>query len=352
MTLTRRQFLERSGQVGLVTAVGLGSLRAAAQTEEKRLVVYNFDGLLGDLVKQEWIAPFEKEFGVKVDPIVTPGSSPPMSKLKQQVDTGTVDADVTFLQQTDYVFAVRNNMLQPMPQAEFPESKNLYPEFVTPHGPSLIIWTYGIAYNTDKIKEPPASWKDLWAPRFKGKLAINEALFDQMLEATNLAFKGTPYPVDDETFARLKELKPNLVTLWTTGAQAEQLFRSGEIWISPFWNGRTFNLQKSGIPLDFVIPREGSFARSDPYAVLRGAKHPTWARRFINFASRADRQLPFAERAFYASPNRLVKYPGDLAKKVVVSSPDAVKKMVKEDYGLIVDHLPEWRKRWDAWKIG
>jgi len=350
--ITRREFLTRSGQVGMAVAAGLSARPAAGQGEEKRLVVYNFDGLLGDIIKQEWIAPFEKEFGVKVDAIVAPGSSPPISKLKQQIDTGTLDADVTFLQQTDYVFAVRNNLLLPFPEAEFPEGKNLYPQFVTPHGPSLIIWTYGIAYNTAKVKEPPAAWKDLWAPRFKGKVAINEALFEQMLEATNLAWKGVPYPVDDETFARLKELKPSLVTLWTTGAQAEQLFRSGEIAVSPFWNGRTFNLQKAGIPLEFVIPREGSFARSDPYCVLRGAKHPTWGRRWINFISRADRQLPVAERAFYASPNRGVQYPGDLATKVVVSSPAAVKKMAREDYALIVDNLPAWRKRWDAWKIG
>ncbi len=121
MRITRREFLKRSAQVGVAAAAGLSALEAAAQ-EEKRLVVYNFDGLLGDIIKQEWIAPFEKETGVKVDTIVTPGSSPPMSKLKQQIDTGTLDADVTFLQQTDYVFAVRNNMLLPLPGAAPPDS--------------------------------------------------------------------------------------------------------------------------------------------------------------------------------------------------------------------------------------
>ncbi len=33
-----------------------------------------------------------------------------------------------------------------------PEYANLYPSYITPHGPKLVLWSYGIATNTEKVK--------------------------------------------------------------------------------------------------------------------------------------------------------------------------------------------------------
>lgn len=322
--------------------------RAAAQT--KRLVIYNFDGSLGKFYKEFWMDPFAEEHGLEIETITMQGSAPPMAKIKAQVDAGEPDADVIPMQLTDYVFATRNDLLIPIERDEVPEYENLYPQFITDHGPGLGIWSYGLCYNTDRITERPDSWQALWDPAYKDKVGLNEALFEQALQMVNLAYKGEPTPVDEETFQHLTQLRPNLVSLWSTGAQAEQLMRTEEAWMSPLWNGRVFRLADQGIPLDFVVPKEGFFVRYNPYCIPKGAQNPEWAKRWINYICNAERQRQLAENLYYASPNKLVTYSGDIAKRVVVSSPEVAKLAITEDFEAIVDKSAEWRRMWDAWK--
>ena len=346
--VTRRRVLVSASAA--TAALALPFIKRAGAAEDKRLVVYNFDGVLGQAVKDLWIAPFAKKNGVTIDTITMTGSSPPMAKIKAEIDAGRPDANVIPMQLTDHVFATRNNMLQTIDRGEMSEYANLYPQFITDNGPGLIIWCYGLAYNTEKIKTPPTSWRDLWNPAYKSKVALNEALFEQALQMVNLTFTGKPTPVDDATFKHLGDLKPNLLTLWTTGAQAEQLLRTGEVWMTPLWNGRVFTLKDQGVPLDFVVPKEGFFVRYDPYCIPKGARNPGLAKEWINFICNEAPQRELAEKLYYASPNKLVKYPPELAKRVVVSSPEVLKQAVTEDFAAIVDHLAEWRQRWDAWK--
>jgi putative spermidine/putrescine transport system substrate-binding protein len=333
-------------------AIAAPAIVTRARADDQTLVVYNFDGTLGKYVKEAWIDPFAADNNVRVETLTMQGSSPPMAKIKAQIDAGRPDADVIPMQLTDYVFATRNNMLMPIGRDEIPEYANLYPEFITDHGPGLILWSYGIAYNTKRIATPPKRWKDLWDPAYKGKVALNEALFEQAVQMVNLATKGKSTPVDDQTFAELGKLKPNLVSLWTTGAQAEQLLRSEEAWLTPLWNGRVYTLQEQNVPVEFVTPEEGFFVRYDPYCIPRGARNPALAKKWINFICGEARQSGLAEKLYYASPNRKVTYSPDIARKVVISKPEDVKRAVKEDYAAIVDELGAWRRRWDAWKIG
>lgn len=346
--ISRRTALQSLGAIAIAAPAVI--TRAAA--DDKLLVVYNFDGVLGKYIKDTWIDPFAADNNVRIETLTMQGSSPPMAKVKAQIDAGRPDADVIPMQLTDYVFATRNNLLMKIGRDEIPEYANLDPAYVTDHGPGLILWTYGIAYNTRRIPTPPTQWKDLWKPEFRGKVALNEALFEQALQMVNLVAKGQPTPVDDQTFAELTKLKPNVVSLWSTGAQAEQLLRTEEAWITPLWNGRVFTLQEQNVPVEFVAPKEGFFIRYDPYCIARGAQNPELAKKWINFICGAPRQAGLAENLFYASPNRQVTYSPDVARKVVVSNPAELKRAVSEDYAAILDQVGAWRRRWDAWKIG
>lgn len=346
---SRRTVLGTLG-ASLTAGLAMPAIISRAYAANDTLVVYNFDGLIGKFVKEYWIEPFEKSEGVRIETLTMQGSSPPMAKIKAQIEAGRPDADVIPMQMTDYTFAVRNNLLIPIGRDEIPEYENLFPELVTDHGPGLIIWCYGLAYNTKRVATRPKRWKEMWDPAWKGKVALNEALFEQAVQMANLVAKGAPGPVDAATFAELTKLRPNLATLWTTGAQAEQLLRTEEIWMTPCWNGRVFTLQDQGVPVDFVTPEEGFFIRYDPYCIPRGAKNPELAKRWINYICNADRQKPITEQLFQGTPNKKVTYTADVAKRVVITKPEDLKLAVKEDYDGILDHLGDWRRMWDSWK--
>ena len=323
-----------------------------ARADPKRLVIYNFDGVLGQFYDQYWIKPFEQANDVKIDTITMVGSAPPLDKLAAQIGAGRPEADVAPLQPPQFVFAQRNNLMTRLERGALSEAANYYEEYITDFGPKLVLWCYGLAYNTSKIKVAPTKWRDLWDPRFKGQAALNDALAEQAMQMVNLAFTGKPTPISDETFQHLSALRPNLVSLWSSGAQAEQLFRTGEITISPLWNGRVFKLVDEGVPLDFVVPEEGFFVRWNAYTVPRGAKNVELATKYIDFIMGEERQQAVAEKQSYGSPNKKVTYSPEVARRVVVASQANVAKAVPEDFTAIADQIGDWTRRWNRWKAG
>jgi len=160
MKMSRRSVLNTLG-VAAAGALAAPAVITRSLAAGETLVVYNFDGLLGKVIKEHWIDPFSQKNGVKVEVLTMQGSSPPMAKIKAQIDAGRPDADVIPMQMTDYVFGVRNKLFQPIDAKDMPEYANLYQDYITPHGPKLVLWSYGLAYNTDKIKTPPTAWADL-----------------------------------------------------------------------------------------------------------------------------------------------------------------------------------------------
>lgn len=347
--VTRRSTLRALAATGLAGPYVF--TRSAAAQDPKQLSVYNLDGALGKFFEENWIKPFAQENDVKVNIITIVGSSAPLDKLAAQIAAGRPEVDVMILQPPALIFAERNNMMLKLSASDLPETKNFYDGYVTPFGPKLVLWCYGIAYNTEIIKTPPKKWRDLWDARFKGQLGLNDTLSEQAMEMANLAFGRPITPINNETFSALTSLRQNIVSMWTTGAQAEQLFRNREIAISPLWNGRVYNLTDQGVPLDFVVPDEGFFVRWNAYVVARGAKNPELAAKYINFIMGEKRQLAVAEKFYYGSPHKNVKYSTpEIARRVVLTSQENLAKVIPEDFDVISKELPEWTRQWNRWK--
>ncbi len=348
--ISRRTVLKAGAAGATLLAAPYGFTKARAASDPKRLILYNFDGNLGEFYTKHWIGPFVEKHDVKVDIVRLQGSRAPMDKVQAKIEAGEAETDFLPMHRDQYIYAVRNNLLEETPSGALPEVDNFYPEFVTPHGPSLVLWCYGLAYNTEEVSPAPTSWKALWDPQYAGRIAINEALKDQSLEMVNLAFKGQPYPVDEETFQHLTELRPNLVSLWENGAQAEQLFRTGEIVMSPFWNGRVTKLRGEGLPLEFAVPDEGFFVRSSVYGIPKNARNPDLAREWLNFVCAPEQQKALVSIFGYGTANKLVKHTEEEKNTVIVADPEVVKKAVQEDFEIILDKQGEWTDMWNAWK--
>ena len=348
LNINRRTLLGGLAAGGLATPYFF--TRAKAQ-DNKRIVVYNYDGALGKFAEEYYIKPFEEKYDVKVDAITVVGAASPIDRLAAQIQAGRPEVDVMWVQPPAYVYCVQNDLMVKLKDGDLPEAANFRPEYMTEHGPMIHLYAYGYAYNTEIISDKPTSWRDLWDPKFKGKLAVNDALYEQFLAVTNLAFGRGVADVGDETFKALTELRPSIVSLWSTGAQAEQLFRNREVAISPIWNGRAYNLISEGVPLEFVVPEEGYLLRYNAYGVARGASNPDLALQYINYIMSDVPQSALAEKFFYATGNKKVVYPNEeIARKVILGHPDYEGRDKLEDFAAAVANSAEWARRWNQWK--
>ena len=77
------------------------------------------------------------------------GSRAPLEKVQAQINAGQPETDVLPLHPDQVIFAKRNDLMRNVTRSEIPESKNFYDQFFTEYGPNLVLWCYGLAYNTE-----------------------------------------------------------------------------------------------------------------------------------------------------------------------------------------------------------
>ena len=130
-------------------------------------------------------------------------------------------------------------------------------------------------YNTELVKTPPTSWKELWDPKYKGKIAIPPAGAGPALHMAIMAAMvngGSQYNMEP-AWEALKALKPNVAVMEQSAAVLAELLRNGEVAIVM----RTVYLFKpyieKGYPIGISLAmKEGFFGTPGCAAIVKG--HP------------------------------------------------------------------------------
>lgn len=165
--------------------------------------------------------------------------------------------------------------------------------------------TTGFMYRTDMIYESPNSWADFWklTKKFSGRVTVLNSLGEVIGAA--LKMRGHSYNAsnaDHLAGARkdLLNLKPHLLAFETN---YKPLIASGEACISLGWNGDAAVLIEQGIPIQYVVPSEGSQIWEDDWTIAANAPHPDLAHDFLNFIMRPEIAAQEARYTRYATGN-------------------------------------------------
>jgi putative spermidine/putrescine transport system substrate-binding protein len=184
---------------------------------------------------------------------------------------------------------------------------------VFPCGVPILNVSGGIAYDADRVKNPPRTWADFWDvkkwPGKRGMLYRAEQTLEPALMADGVPAKdvvkvlSSPGGVD-RAFRKLDELKPH-IHWWKSGAESMQLLASGEVVMAYAWNGRVAAANKAD-KRNFRMSFDGGFINGNNYfAVMKGAPNRDLALKFIQFSTSPKPQAEFAELINYGPPNRL-----------------------------------------------
>ena len=111
----------------------------------------------------------------------------------------------------------------------------------------------------------------------------------------------------DAGFAKLRELKPNLLSIFTNATQALGLMEQGEAWMIPGDISSYTLLRKAeGAPVDLNTPAEGSLGLPSGIALVRGGPNPEVAQALIAEMLTVPVQPLWAERYFDTPANTRV----------------------------------------------
>src|SRR5262245_13249710 len=152
----------------------------------------------------------------------------------------------------------------------------------------MVPWDWGnvsITYRTDLIPDAEQSWRLLWDPKYKGKVASIDSVHDTPLVAGILAGVD-PFDMDDAAIAKVRaELvkQRDIVKMYTTDmTSVEQALASGELVAAMTWNASAVTLKKQGVPVEYMNPKEGMMTWVCGYVMIKDTPHKDLAYDFIN----------------------------------------------------------------------
>jgi putative spermidine/putrescine transport system substrate-binding protein len=313
-----------------------------SSSETKEIVVTSFGGKYDEVFTKYVAKPFEeKNPGVKVKLAPYTG----IAKLSQG---GGSSIDIVQLDDFDIIDAANKGLLSPLEKKDFTSWDNLYEQaFLNSKdgkvfGLTNVFGAWGIAYNPEKTAKP-TSWNDLWRTDVKGKVAMMSQWIPDILmtqKATNATMENMT-PVWDA----YKKITPSIAQYYSSFSAPEALFKSNQVVMASWFDGRALALKKAGTPIDFVIPKEGGILIRSGMSVVKTSKNQDLAKKLIDFAMTPEAQQGFAKELYYGPTNSTVKLDGAVANDVVYGK-DKISELTTPDWNNIFTKREEWLLKW------
>ena len=214
---------------------------------------------------------------------------------------------------------------------------------------ALTYWGIGLAYDTHAIKQAPASWLDLTNSDYKGKVAVyspdNSICIPFLVTIAEL--KGGGPSNMDPAFNMMKKLASDGALFFAGSPAGANLLASGEAGVATLASSNAWELQSKGLPIKFVVPKEGVIGQDIRMHIVGGTKRKDLAEKFINFAISTPVQEDLSQHLLTAPVNTKVALPPNVAEKLPWGAGGSIKNLRLVDGNVILDHRAEWIKRWN-----
>ena len=265
-----------------------------ADTAEDRLVVYT---AYEENERKTFWEQFKKDLpdlAAKAS-YIRGSTGPTIARL--EAEKANPQADVVWGVFNDYMTgAASKGLLEPYAAREasaiparFKHPDNMW------QGVTLL--TVAFAVNQKKMAElklpPPRSWADLIDPKYKGHVVMS-----------NPSTSGTAYLLLASHAARLGEdrmwqyydaLDKNLSQVTKSGGAPGRMAASGETPIGVALAYEVEVAKKQGAPIDVIWPSDGVPWTFEANGLVKGAKNPQNARRFLDWAVAKSAMASYAE---------------------------------------------------------
>jgi spermidine/putrescine transport system substrate-binding protein len=331
--LSRRRFLGRAGSAGLaltglstvLAACGgvKGTQEEAAQTNKQQAeTVSHPKTAIGNWTFSNWplymdkkiLKAFDKKYGGHVRYLEDINDNYEFfGKVRQQLEQGQpIGRDIVVL--TDYMVSrwIRNGYAEPIDKKNVPNASNIvdnlahinYDEdrkYSLPYQSGAI----GIGYNIKKTGGELKSVKDLFDPRFKGRVTM----FSEPYDSASTVLLGDGIDCSKATIDQIlgaieKIDKANQAGQFRrfTGNDYSTDLAKGNISVALSYSGDLVQLQSDNPDLRFTYFEEGNVAFNDNMLMPTKVEHPYAAETMMNYLYEPEVAAKLAAYVNYISP--------------------------------------------------
>ena len=283
--VSKRLFGARASVAALAMA---GVMATAGMAAAETIRVLNWQGYGTD---EAWaVEAFTAKTGIEVEHEYFGSEQEMLTKLR--TNPGAYDVvliNVSYTRQ-----AVEEGLIQPIDTAGMSNVGDLSPgmgdnENLVIDGKTYgVAWVWGLtsfAVNSDKFPTAPDSIEALWDPANAGRVGWRDDAVEAVMFAAIALGQDMNNPSDfDAIREKLRALKPQIRTFWSSENEWNQFLSAGEFDLATYWSGSASRAKTAfKLPVEFVIPKEGAIGWLDGLSIQTGAEHVEEARAFIDW---------------------------------------------------------------------
>lgn len=339
-------------KVSIIASTVLAAGVFGAQARD--LTVVSWGGNFQDAQRKIFFQPFASTIG---KPVLDESWEGGYGVLQAKVKAGVPNWDVVEVEAEELALGCADGIYEKIDWEKLGGKDAYLPAAVSDCGVGNIVWSTGLSYDGEKLKEEPRTWADFWdTKKFPGKrglrkgpkYALEFALMADGVPANQVYEVLSSEGGVDRAFRKLEELKADIIW-WDAGAQPLQLLSSGQVVMTSAYNGRISGINRSeGKKFGFVFP--GSVYAIDSWVILKDSPNKDAGMDFIAYASKAENQAKLPEYIAYGLPTLgATKLVPEQFQKELPTADENIGGAIALDVDFWTDNLEELTQRFNAW---
>jgi putative spermidine/putrescine transport system substrate-binding protein len=328
-------------------------LTVAGSASARDLTVVSWGGAYQDAQRKAYFEPFTKAGGKMVDESWDGG----IGVLRTKVQGGSSNWDVVQVESEELLLGCDEGLYEKMDFSKIGGKDQYLPEAVNDCGVGAILYDFILAYDGDKLKDGPKSWKDFWdTKRFPGKRGLRQGPKTNLeiaLMADGVAPKDVYKVLStdagvDRAFKKLDEIRGDLI-FWKAGAQPPQLLASGEVAMTSAYNGRISAANEKD-KKNFKMVWDGALFTIDSWVILKGSPDKDPAYKFLDFVGKAENQAKLPEFIAYGVTNKkAIDLISAKAMPELPTNPKNMAHVTEIDAQFWIDNIDRLTERFNKW---
>ncbi len=334
--------------------LGCGKPSANAPQKPKGVVkLLSWGGTIQQTFEdQGWGQKFQDETGYQV--VVVPKDTSAEIVAEAFAEKDNPQVDVVMCDEGPLLAADQQGIFAPLDPSKIPNMADLMPSARPSNNNDILriyadcaALIYSPAYFQQHNLQPPDSWGDLLNPAFKGKIMANTidntfGLYT-LVELAQLGGGGVNNI--EPGFQALAKMAPGVVDWSDTIAKFDQGFQSGQIALVQDEWVDAVSMKDDGIPIAFVLPKEGGFGSPCSAAIIKNAPNPDGAAALLNFMESPEMGKYNGDTYGKGSYNTKVQY--DPSKISDILTPDKISQLRDFDWATVTPLMAAWTERYD-----
>ncbi|GIP40218.1 spermidine/putrescine ABC transporter substrate-binding protein [Paenibacillus sp. J31TS4] len=319
---------------------------AQGNGKPKELVVSTW-GFSEDLLKKNVFEPFEKANNVKIK-LEVGNNSDRLNKVRMKAH----QVDVIMLAEQFAAQGIEEGLFEKIDRSHIPNIDNLFDVAKAPngtdYGPAYTVGSSGIIYDKTATSQPVTSYADLWRPEFKGKLSLPDITTTDGAFLVDFASKvGGAQAMDTEkAFGQLKTLGPSVVKFYTKSSDLANMFNQKEVAVATVQNFVLATIKKANPNVEWVTPKEGSYAVRNTMNLVKGTKNKELGEKFIDWWLSEEVQKANALDKVDSPANKNVKLTPQEAEGLTYGA-DTINNLKTLDWNAVNKNMKTWIDRWN-----